>query len=228
MGLPRSGTSLVEAILGANNKVYNAGEIPNLNKTVKINFVKDGELNLLNINRIINHNPENIYNNYINILNLGQLSKEIITDKNTENFKFLGLINIFFSNSKIINCTRNIFDNSFSLYKTNFNSPRLNWTNSISEIKIYRKMYLNLINILKTKMSNKIFDINYEDLLTNSDKTIRDLVNFCDLEYSKIYENFNLHNTSPVKTASSNQIRNPIQKKGLFKYNKFKEYFDFN
>ena len=228
VGLPRSGTSLVEAILGANNKVYNAGEIPNLNKTVKINFVKDGELNLLNINRIINHNPENIYNNYINILNLGQLSKEIITDKNTENFKFLGLINIFFSNSKIINCTRNIFDNSFSLYKTNFNSPRLNWTNSISEIKIYRKMYLNLINILKTKMSNKIFDINYEDLITNSDKTIRDLVNFCDLEYSEIYENFNLHNTSPVKTASSNQIRNPIQKNSLFKYNKFKEYFDFN
>ena len=121
-----------------------------------------------------------------------------------------------------------MFDNSFSLYKTNFNSPRLNWTNSISEIKLYIKMHLNLTNALKTKMGNKIFDINYEDLITNSDKTIRDLVNFCDLEYSEIYENFNLYNTSPVKTASSNQIRNPIQKNSLFKYNKFKEYFDFN
>jgi len=228
VGLPRSGTSLVEAILGANNKIYNAGEIPNLNKTVKINFVKDGELNLLNINKIINYNPGNIYNNYINFLNLSQVSKEIITDKNTENFKFLGLINIFFTHSKIINCTRNIFDNSFSLYKTNFNSPRLNWTNSISQIKLYREMYLDLINILKTKLGNKIFDINYDNLITNSQKTIRDLVNFCDLEYSEIYENFNLHNTSPVKTASSNQIRNPIQKNSLFKYNKFKEYFDFN
>ena len=103
VGLPRSGTSLVEAIIGANQKVYNAGEIPNLNKTIKINFVENGELNLLNIKKIISYNPQVIYNSYINFLNLGQLSQEIITDKNTENFKFLGFINIFFSNSKIIN-----------------------------------------------------------------------------------------------------------------------------
>ena len=228
VGLPRSGTSLVEAIIGANKKVYNAGEIPNLNKTIKINFVENGELNLLNIKKIIGFNPQVIYNNYINFLNLGQLSQEIITDKNTENFKYLGFINIFFSNSKIINCSRNKFDNSFSLYKTNFNSPRLDWSNSESEIKLYREMYFNLIKILKTKLGNQVFDINYEDLITNSNKTIRDLINFCNLDFSAIYENFNLHNKSPVKTASSNQIRESIQKKNLFKYDNFKEYFDFN
>lgn len=228
VGLPRSGTSLVEAIIGANKKVYNAGEIPNLNKTIKTNFVENGELNLLNIKKIISYNPQVIYNNYINFLNLGQLSQEIITDKNTENFKFLGFINIFFSNSKIINCIRNKFDNSFSLYKTNFNSSRLDWANSESEIKLYREMYFNLIKIIKTKLGNQVFDIYYEDLITNSNKTIRDLINFCELENSEIYENFNLYNLSPVKTASSNQIRKPIQKNSLSKYNKFKEYFDFN
>lgn len=228
VGLPRSGTSLVEAILGANKKVYNAGEIPNLNKTIKKNFVNNGELDLLNIRNIIQYNPKVIYNDYINFLNLNHLSQKIITDKNTENFKFLGLVNIFFSNAKIINCNRNMFDNSLSIYKTNFNSSRLNWTNSLNEIKFYREMYLNLIHSLKTKLGNKIFDINYEDLITNSNKTIRDLINFCELEYSEIYENFNLYNLSPVKTASSNQIRKPIQKNSLSKYIKFKEYFDFN
>lgn len=228
VGLPRSGTSLVEAILGANKKVYNAGEIPNLNQTIKINFVENGELNLSKIKKIISYNPEAIYNDYINFLNLGQLSQSIITDKNTENFKFLGFVNIFFSNSKIINCNRNKFDNSFSLYKTNFNSQRLDWTNNESEINLYKDMYYDLIKILKTKLGNQVFDINYEDLITNSNKTIRDLINYCNLDYSKIYENFYLHNTSPVKTASSNQIREPIQKKNLFKYDNFKEYFNFN
>ena len=89
-------------------------------------------------------------------------------------------------------------------------------------------MYFNLIKIIKTKLGNQVFDINYEDLITNSNKTIRDLINFCELEYSEIYENFHLYNLSPVKTASSNQIRKPIQKNSLSKYNKFKEYFDFN
>ena len=82
-----------------------------------------------------------MYDNYINDINLKNIKKDIITDKNTENFKFLGIIKTFFTNSKIINCVRDPFENFCSLYKTNFNSSGLNWTNSQKEIFMYHKNY---------------------------------------------------------------------------------------
>ena len=58
---------------------------------------------------------DKIYNKYVNLENLESTVEKIITDKNTENFKFLGLINIFFNNAKIINCIRDPFENYCSL-----------------------------------------------------------------------------------------------------------------
>ena len=96
IGLPRSGTSLVESILGANKNIYSAGEIPNLKKIIRDNFTIDGSLNYEKIIQSANNEKTDIYNMYINHSNLKDVNLDIITDKNTENFKFLGLINIFF------------------------------------------------------------------------------------------------------------------------------------
>ncbi len=151
IGLPRSGTSLVESILGANKNIYPAGEISNLKKIIRDNFTIDGSLNYEKIMQSINNEKTDLYSLYINHANLKDVNLNIITDKNTENFKFLGLINIFFENVKIINCIRDPFENFCSLYKTNFNSSALNWTNSMKEISLYHKNYFQLIDLWKKK-----------------------------------------------------------------------------
>jgi tetratricopeptide (TPR) repeat protein len=224
IGLPRSGKSLVESILGSNKNIYSAGEIPNLKKIIRENFITGG---LLDFEKINNKN-NSIYDQYINDINLKNIKEKIITDKNTENFKFLGIINTFFSNSKIIHCVRDPFENFCSLYKINFNSTGLNWTNSEKEIFMYYKNYFELINLWKSKNINNVIDIKFEELLSDSDNTINRLLDFCDLERNDDYINFHKSNSFLIKTASANQARKPIQKENIFKYQKFRDYFDFN
>ena len=224
IGLPRSGTSLVESILGSNKNIYSAGEIPNLKKIIRENFITGG---LLDFEKINNKN-NSIYDQYINDINLKNIKEKIITDKNTENFKFLGIINTFFSNSKIIHCVRDPFENFCSLYKINFNSTGLNWTNSEKEIFMYYKNYFELINLWKSKNINNVIDIKFEELLSDPDNTINGLLDFCDLERNDDYINFHKSNLLLIKTASANQARKPIQKENVFKYQKFRNYFDFN
>ena len=224
IGLPRSGTSLVESILGSNKNIYSAGEIPNLKKIIRENFITGG---LLDFEKINNKN-NSIYDQYINDINLKNIKEKIITDKNTENFKFLGIINTFFSNSKIIHCIRDPFENFCSLYKINFNSTGLNWTNSEKEIFMYYKNYFELISLWKSKNINNVIDIKFEELLSDPDNTINRLLDFCDLERNDDYINFHKSNLLLIKTASANQARKPIQKENVFKYQKFKDYFDFN
>ena len=103
VGLPRSGTSLVESILASNKNIYSAGEIPNLKKIIRENFISNGLLDFDKINNNIINKDNSVYDNYINDINLKNIKEDIITDKNTENFKFLGIIKTFFTNSKIIN-----------------------------------------------------------------------------------------------------------------------------
>ena len=224
IGLPRSGTSLVESILGSNKNIYSAGEIPNLKKIIRENFITGG---LLDFEKINNKN-NSIYDQYINDINLKNIKEKIITDKNTENFKFLGIINTFFSNSKIIHCIRDPFENFCSLYKINFNSTGLNWTNSEKEIFMYYKNYFELISLWKSKNINNVIDIKFEELLSDPDNTINRLLDFCDLERNDDYINFHKSNLLLIKTASANQARKPIQKENVFKYQKFRDYFDFN
>jgi len=228
IGLPRSGTSLIEAILSANKNIYPAGEISNLKKIVRENFVINGILDLNKISESINKQNKNIYELYINQNNLKNINKNIIIDKNTENFKFIGIINTFFKNSLIINCVRDPFENFCSLYKINFNSSELNWTNSRSEIVNYHKRYFNLIDLWKSKRISNIIDINFEELLLNPKQTIDKLLDFCGLEKNYDYNNFYKSKSLLIKTASANQVRKSIQKENVFKYEKFKNYLDFN
>ena len=228
IGLPRSGTSLMEAILSTNKNIYPAGEIPNLKKIIRENFVINGSLDFNKISEAINKKDEKIYELYVGNNNLKNVKENIIIDKNTENFKFIGLINTFFKNSKIINCVRDPFENFCSLYKINFNSSELNWTNSKSQIVNYHKHYFKLINFWKSKNVNNILDIYFEELLLNTDYTIDRLLDFCDLEKDYDYKNFYKSESLIIKTASANQARKAIQKENVFKYEKFKNYFDFN
>ena len=227
VGLPRSGTSLVEAILGANNKIYNAGEIPNLKKIIRDNFITNANLDIKKIYQAKKNKNNKIYNNYINLGSLESIVEKIITDKNTENFKFLGLINIFFNNAKIINCIRDPFENYCSIYKTNFNSKALNWTNSKKEIKLYANHYFELIKFWKSKKLTNIYDLSFEELLAKPYVTITKLITFCELEDNFNYKDFFKSKVSPVKTASANQVRGHIKKENINKYKKFKNYFDF-
>jgi hypothetical protein len=105
-GMPRSGTTLVEQIIAAHNKVYGAGEKPYLYDIIHDEFIFENSLNKQKIIENQSSSLNLINNKYFNFFNLFNIKENIITDKTPQNFMWIGFIKIFFPNSKIINCQR--------------------------------------------------------------------------------------------------------------------------
>ena len=154
-----------------------------------------------------------------------------ITDKQLENFRWIGLIKLFFPNSKIILCKRNYKASAVSIYKNNFSSGYYNWTNDPGDILNYFKCYNKFINFWKKIFPNELFEIEYEELIKQRDIITKELVSFCELDWDP---NCLLYykNKAPIKTASAFQARQPIYKSsvetdGVF-FNKIFFDQDFN
>ena len=99
----------------------------------------------------------------------------------------------------------------------------LNFTYSQDDLIEYYKNYQDLMNFWKSSFPNKIFDINYEDLIENHEKKIRDIVKFRNLEWDDKCLSFH-KNKSPIKTMSTSQARKPLYKSSLNAFDKFKDY----
>ena len=222
VGMPRSGTSLVEQILSSHKKVYGGGELPFLQKIVDKKFLekfKDINLNeISDIDKLISE----CHDQYVNKINIYDDKQEFFTDKAPLNFRFIGFIKCIFPNSKIINCKRDFFDTAWSNYKHYFPAS-LPFTNDLNDLSNYYKLYSGLIDFWKKDYANDIFDIEYENLVTNPKKEIDKLLKFCGLEWDNncmSHEN----NSRSIKTASATQARKPIYKSAINSSSVFKKY----
>jgi len=127
-GMPRSGTTLVEQIISSHKKVYGAGELSFLTNIAYQNFFITDKLDKQKIIEYQNYSKNLINDEYFEKFSLHNINEQTITDKALFNFNWIGLIKIFFPNSKIIHCKRSPQDNCLSIYKNNFSSTVLNWT----------------------------------------------------------------------------------------------------
>ena len=146
----------------------------------------------------------------------------IITDKAPLNFKWIGIIKMIFPNSKIIHCTRDKLENSWSIYKNEFEQGML-FSNSFKDIVDYYELHDDIMNFWKDNYSKDIFELNYEELVNNSEQKIKDLIKFCELDWERSCLEF-YKNKKSIKTVSFDQARNPIYKTSLKGSEKFKKY----
>ena len=208
-GLPRTGSTLFENIIASHKEVYSGGELPYLNRLVKKYFANNNELNKDKILSALQNKDMQFVNEYFENLSTHNFSEDSITDKQLDNFRWIGLIKLFFPNSKIILCKRNPRSNAISIYKNNFNTPTYNWTNDPKDILCYFKYYNKIINIWKNKFPNELFEIEYEELVDKKDDIIKKIINNCELDWDPNCLLF-YKNKSPIKTASAFQARQPI------------------
>ena len=222
VGMPRSGTSLVEQILSSHNNVYGGGELVFLQEIINNNFLKKFENETSNINEDTESLLLQSYNEYIAKITLIDNSNKIFTDKSPLNFRYIGFIKNIFPDSKIINCKRNSLDVCWSNYK-NFFAGSLPFTNDLKDIANYYNMYEDLIKFWKDLFPDEIYEMNYNKLIDNSENEIKRLLNFCQLDWDP---NCMKHekNTKTIKTASASQARQPINKSGLNNSKPFEGY----
>ena len=222
IGLPRSGTTLVEQIISNHKQVYGAGELMDLSKIIFDNFfnVTKDDINLKNINEV---DYEILGNDYLYNLKRFEQGNKIITDKAPLNFRWVGFLKLMLPDCKIIHCNRNKNDNFLSLYINAFESD-MSWVYSEDNIKLYYTLYQDLMNFWQEKMPNFIYDCNYENLIENTETKVKDMLKFCDLEWDENCLNFE-KNKKPIYTASINQVRKGIYKTSKDKWKKYEDLF---
>ncbi len=215
VGMPRSGTTLVEQILSSHKKVYGAGELNYMTNLVYKFFLNENHIfknkNINNFNKEDLKNAKNYYEKNTNLFNY---QEKFMIDKAPLNFRWIGFILKLFPNSKIINCERDMMDICWSNYKNLFSSKKMNYSYTFKNISSFAKMYLDLISFWNKKFPNKIYNLNYEKLINKSDYEAKKLLEYCELEWDENCLNF-YKNKKTVSTASVAQVRNPIYKTSI-------------
>ena len=215
VGLPRSGTTLLEQILSAHQDVFGAGELDFLRQIINKNFVQDDKLLPQKINELQLSNNNLINDKYLNYLENLNNNTIVTIDKGPQNFIWVGFIKLFFQNAKVIHIKRNFKDTFLSNYKNNFASKDMDWTYDPSEIIKYFNSYYEHMNFWKKICGDFIYDVDYENIVNNNEIEIRELLNFCEINWD---ENCLKHHQSKgtiIKTVSAYQARKPIYKTSI-------------
>ena len=226
LGMPRSGTSLVEQIITSHSNVFGAGELSQLSKIIRNNLIVDKVISETRVNNLINDNhfSYKLRDEYFNFLKRFNANERYITDKAPLNFRWIGLIKILFPKSKIIHCSRNPKDNCLSLYK-NFFEGGLDFSYNQKELGTYYKGYSDLMNFWKNQFSTFIHEAKYEKIIENPNKEIKDILDFCDLPWEEDCLLF-YKNKTPIKTMSTSQARQPIYKSSINSFQKFAPFLE--
>ena len=224
VGLPRSGTSLVEQIISTHSKVYGCGELDYINRIIRHNFYDKEILDTSKLSSLSEENKKIIANSYLNLIEKFDPNFKVFTDKAPLNFSWIGIIKILLPNSKIVLCTRNPKDNILSLYKNDFDD-RLHFTYDFDDLFNFYKEYHELMKIWNNKFESQIYHANYEKIIKDPENEIKKLLNFCDLDFEENCLNF-YKNKRPIKTVSSTQARQPLYNSSVFSYQKYERYME--
>ena len=161
-------------------------------------------------------------NDYLEKISNYNQSSKIFTDKAPLNFRFIGFIKYLFPNAKIINCRRDPVDTIWSNFK-NYFSNSMPFTNDLEDIAQFYKLYEDLMAFFRKKFPEIIYDIEYSNLVENTEIEIKKLLNFCELKWDNNCLNHH-KNERAIKTASSTQARKPIYKTAVKSSDRYKDY----
>ena len=208
VGMPRSGTTLVEQIIATHPFVHGGGESEHLNELVsKIRSNKDKDRQYPDwVNDVDAKGLYDIGNAHVEALRLGAGETQRITDKMPGNFLYLGLIRLALPNAKIIHCIRDPMATCFSCYQKEFASP-LGFSWDLAELGEYYQAYYELMAHWRDVLDDWILDVRYEQLVANQKDETQRLLDFCGLPWDdaclSFYKSKRLVKTSP-------QVRQPI------------------
>jgi len=209
VGVPRSGTSLVEQILSCHSRFAGAGETDDLSRVMA-----DGDLD-----------PSHLKRGAAEILSrLDAVDTEAcrVSNKLPQNFLHLGLLALLFPRARVIHCVRSPMDTAFSCYFQNFQSD-LPWATQQDWAARYLLAERRLMAHWKSVLPLAIHSVSYEQLVLHPDATIRSMVGFCGLPWEPACTEPHL-NPRVVHTASSHQVRAPLHARSVGRAREYAPY----
>ncbi len=225
VGLPRSGSTLVEQILASHSQVEGTSELPVLGKiTESIGRYRTDGIRYPRAVRDLRDKDLRAYGKqYIEETQRHRLTERpLFTDKLPNNFPMMGFAQLILPNAKIINARRHPFDSCLGAYKQLFGRGQ-NFTYDMLDLAHYYQQYDAIMKHWHEVLPGKVLDVHYEETVTDLEGQVRRILDHCGLPFEESCVRF--HETErAVKTASSEQVRQPIYTGALGKWRRYEKH----
>jgi len=210
VGLPRSGSTLLEQILSSHSKVDGTHELPDIGKTIRFdrNLTAPTARYPTSVANIDADGFKRLGSEYIERTRRHRGERPFFTDKNPNNFVHVGLLHLILPHARIINARRHPLDSCFGSYKQLFAQGQP-FTYDLVELGEYYLQYQRLMDHWHEVLPGKVLDVQYEEVVADLEGQVRRILEYCGLDWEESCLRF--HETSrSVKSASSEQVRRPI------------------
>ncbi len=227
IGMPRSGTTLIEQILASHPDVHGAGELKTMNDVV--NDVRGADGSVVPFPEFVPALDakalRQIAARYLAGLQKYAPEARHITDKMPSNYYFAGLIHMAMPNAVIIHSIRDPVDTCISCFSKLFTAEQ-NHTYDLAELGRYHRRYRQLMaHWHRVLPKGRILDVRYEEVVDDLEKEARRIIAHCGLPWSDACLSF--HETErPVRTASATQVRQPIYRTAVGRWRVYEEFLD--
>ena len=224
VGMPRSGTSLVEQVLASHPQVFGAGELVYINRAVdRLATTADPDNPYPGcITGIDSSALERIADAYLSEVHTRCGDAARVTDKMPSNFMHLGFIELLFPRARIIHCVRDPRDACLSCFFQQFSGEHP-YAYDLSDLGHYYLLYEQLMQHWKQVSGLRMHEVSYEGLVTNQETETRKLLEFCGLEWNDACLQF--HRTRRmVSTASHDQVRKPLYTRSVGRWHNYAQH----
>jgi tetratricopeptide (TPR) repeat protein len=226
VGLPRSGSTLLEQILASHSKVEGTMELADIPRMVLELQGREPDNENPSYPRVLEKlTPEDfrkLGGQYLGDTRIFRTGKPFFIDKMPNNFRHLGLIHLILPNAKIIDARRNAMACCFSNFKQLFAAGQ-EFTYSLEDIGRYYRTYLELMAHWDSVLPGKVLCVEHEDVVDDLEGNVRRILDFCGLEFEPQCVEFYKTERS-IRTASSEQVRRPIFKEGIDQWRNFEPW----
>jgi hypothetical protein len=228
LGLPRAGSTLLEQILASHSRVEGTQELADIPRIVMDLQGRDVERGNPRYPAVLAQMRAEDYRRlgekYLSDTRIYRTGKARFIDKMPNNFRHIGLIHLMLPNAKILDARREPMACCFGNFKQLFAHGQ-EFAYSIEDIARYYRTYLELMRHWDAVLPGRVLRVQHEDVVDDLEGNVRRLLDYCELEFEPACVEFHKTERS-VRTASSEQVRQPIFKEGLDQWRHFEPWLD--
>lgn len=228
LGMPRAGSTLIEQILASHSQIEGTMELPDL-PAIALREGREFGGGLPGwidaVQEMPNEKLTSLGSEYIERTKVQRKTdKPFYIDKLPNNWAYIGLIQLILPNAKIIDARRNPLDCCFSNFKQHYAKGQA-FSYNLNHMGRYYADYVRAMAHIDTVMPKRVHRVIHERLIDNPELEIREILNYLGLDFEENCLQFH-KNTRAVRTASSEQVRRPINKDGLDQWRDFENYLE--
>lgn len=217
LGLPRSGTTLVDRILSSHSKVESRGELTDFARTLNRLGQSSAGHELLEASAHID--PDQLGQSYMRSVASYGSNAPFFIDKTPTNFLYIGLIAKALPGVPIVHVRRHPVDSCLSMYRALFRTG-YPFSYDLDDLAEYYIAYDALMRHWRMLFPEILLDVSYEEIIEDQERVSREIVGHCGLDWEPECLEFD-KNVAPVATASAAQVRKPIYRDALARWRRF-------